>query len=384
MLVFDFSPFGLIEEQYGSQTHGSVLKRVFQLFEEHRGKDFRKTDTLALDEPEGLHLMLFMDRRRKSTPVTPQNIRTVRGRLQDMLMPKLTRAALPYLKAIPKINLGQGLAIYNPMIHPSRQVSRAFHSALQSGALQRQTEDLFVLERLQDIILKQRVVTSYQPIVQIEDKKLHGYEALSRGAPGTGLQTADLLFSAAGDNHLMVELDRLCRRKALLASDRLPPDVKIFVNTLPATIRDPEFQGKHLIEFLDQAKITPDRIVIEITEKLVIDNYSLFHDAMSYFTDLGMILAVDDVGAGYSGLETIARLRPGYLKIDISLVRDVHTSVVNREMIQAIMSMGAGIDAKVIAEGIQTDEELTTLAKMGVEYGQGYYLGRPDSGFRDK
>jgi EAL domain-containing protein (putative c-di-GMP-specific phosphodiesterase class I) len=160
--------------------------------------------------------------------------------------------------------------------------------------------------------------------------------------------------------------------------------VRVFINTLPATIRDPEFQGKHLIEFLDKAQITPERIVIEITEKLVIENYSLFQDAMSYFTDLGMTLAVDDVGAGYSGLETIARLRPGYLKIDVALVRDVHTSLVNREMILAIMAMGAGIDAKVIAEGIQSDEELQMLSSMGVEYGQGFYLGRPDSGFRDK
>src|SRR6185436_2575697 len=124
----------------------------------------------------------------------------------------------------------------------------------------------------------------------------------------------------------------------------------------------------------------PDRIVIEITEKLVIENYSLFREAMAYFTDLGMSFAVDDVGAGYSGLEAIARLKPAFLKIDTMLVRDVHSSLVNREMVKAIISMGQGIGATVIAEGIQTQEEAGALLKMGVNYGQGFYLARPDPG----
>jgi EAL domain-containing protein (putative c-di-GMP-specific phosphodiesterase class I) len=160
----------------------------------------------------------------------------------------------------------------------------------------------------------------------------------------------------------------------------VPSSAKIFVNTLPGTIRDPQFRGKPLIDFLDKAQVAPDRIVIEITEKLVIENYSLFRETMAYFTDLGMAFAVDDVGAGYSGLESIARLKPRYLKIDINLVRDVHESLVNREMVNAILSMGRGIGATVIAEGIHTGEEARALVEMGVDYGQGFYLARPEPG----
>jgi len=120
--------------------------------------------------------------------------------------------------------------------------------------------------------------------------------------------------------------------------------------------------------------------VIEITENQVIENYGLFQEAMAYFTNLGMSFAIDDVGAGYSGLEAIARLSPAYLKIDMSLVRDVHVSLVNQEMVKAIVSMGHGIGAAVIAEGIQTEDELRALGEVGVDFGQGYYLGRPDLG----
>jgi EAL domain-containing protein (putative c-di-GMP-specific phosphodiesterase class I) len=88
---------------------------------------------------------------------------------------------------------------------------------------------------------------------------------------------------------------------------------------------------------------------------------------------------VDDVGSGYSGLESIARLKPTFLKIDISLVRDVHVSRVNQAMVQAIISMGRDIGAKVIAEGIHSEEETQHLKGMGVDYGQGHFLARPDA-----
>jgi len=100
---------------------------------------------------------------------------------------------------------------------------------------------------------------------------------------------------------------------------------------------------------------------------------------MANFTDLGMSFAVDDVGAGYSGLESIGRLKPSYLKIDFSLVHEVHASEVKRKMVEAIISLGHGIGAKVIAEGIEKSEELQVLQAMGVDYGQGYHLQRPDA-----
>ena len=98
---------------------------------------------------------------------------------------------------------------------------------------------------------------------------------------------------------------------------------------------------------------------------------------MNYFTSLGMSFAVDDVGSGYSGLETIARLRPSYLKVDASLVRNLHTSIMNREMLKAILTLGRSIGSKIIAEGIENASELSALREIGVDFGQGYYLGRP-------
>jgi EAL domain-containing protein (putative c-di-GMP-specific phosphodiesterase class I) len=147
-------------------------------------------------------------------------------------------------------------------------------------------------------------------------------------------------------------------------------------------LRDPQFRDKALIDLLERAQVSPDRIVIEITEHEMIEKYELFRETTAYFTALGMSFAVDDVGTGYSGLESIAKLKPSYLKIDKDLVRDVHLQRgVNRTMVKAIIDIGHGIGAKVIAEGIEKEEDQQVLRDaLGVDFGQGYHLGRPDAG----
>jgi EAL domain-containing protein (putative c-di-GMP-specific phosphodiesterase class I) len=381
VVVLDASGMGQVEDEYGADAYAEVRKRLFKIMAEQRGKDFRSEDVLALDQPRGLSFILFLDRKRRRTnPASVSDAKVLRARLLASLAPNLARAGFPYIKSPPPIEVGYAMAVHNPLIHPERILRRALQEALDLAAHSRRGEEILVRERLQDLILRERVVTAYQPIMDLEDRTVLGFEALSRGPRGSGLEGADALFGAATRHNLLVELDRLCRKRALLSSGRIPSNSKIFVNTLPATIRDPQFRGKALIDFLARAQVAPDRIVLEITEKLVIDNYNLFRETMAYFTDLGMSFAVDDVGAGYSGLESIARLKPTYLKIDMLLVRDVHASLVNREMVKAIIALGRGIGSEVIAEGIHTDEEAKALQAMGVDWGQGYLLARPDAG----
>jgi EAL domain-containing protein (putative c-di-GMP-specific phosphodiesterase class I) len=381
LLVLDASSLAVIEDQYGAEAYDEVRQRVFRVLDEQRGKDFRLGDVVALERPRGLRLVFFLERkRRRSVPLSLSDLRAARSRLVGSLVPNLSRTTFPYRRTAPRLEVGYGLAIHNPLLGTERIVARAIGDALTQSVHQRKTDDLVVLERLQDVLLRERVVTAYQAILRLREGTIMGFEALSRGPRGSGIEGADALFGAANEHGLLVELDRLCRKRALLSSGRIPSNARIFVNTLPATLRDPQFRGKPLIDFLDKAQVAPARIVIEITEKLVIDNYGLFRETMSYFTDLGMSFAVDDVGSGYSGLESIARMKPDFLKIDTALVRDVHSSPVNEAMVKAIVAIGHGIGASVIAEGIQSEEEAHALRAIGVDYGQGFHLARPDAG----
>jgi EAL domain-containing protein (putative c-di-GMP-specific phosphodiesterase class I) len=381
LLVLDASPLATIEDEYGTFAYEEVRQRVFRILDEARGKDYRQGDILCLDRPRGRRFLFFLDRKRRRTvPLAVADLRTARGRVVSSLVEKISRAAYPYVKRAPALDVGHGLALYNPLLHTERVVERAIEEASSQAAHLRRADELGVLERLQDVLLRERVRTDFQAIFRMQEGTVMGFEALSRGPKGSGLELPDALFEAATDHTLVVELDRLCRNRALLSSGRIPSNAKIFVNTLPATMRDPQFRDKALIEFLDKAQVAPERIVIEITEHLVIENRDIFLDTMGYFTSLGMSFAVDDVGAGHSGLGTIAKLKPNYLKIDMGLVRDVHASDFNRRMVKDLIALGHGIGAEVLAEGIEREEEAQVLRGIGVDFGQGYHLARPVAG----
>lgn len=379
LLYLDLGFLDSIEFDYGTTAYAEVRHRVRNLLEEQRGKDFRSGDIVALDEPGGYGLLIFLDRkRRREVPVVNADLLAARKRLGKSLSKSLGKAAFPYLKSAPAIPVGHGMALHNPLLLPKRAIRTALDQARLIAEHERALSETDSRQRLEDVIAGRRIVTAFQPILRMSDRSHLAVEALSRGAPGTGMEAANLLFGAAEHFDLMVELDRLCRSRALLCSGRLPTSTRLFVNTLPASIRDPQFRGKPLIDFLDKALLAPGRLVIEITEKLVIENYGLFLEEMAYYTELGMSFAVDDVGSGYSGLEAISRLKPAFLKIDMSLVRNVHESAVNREMVKAIISLGHGIGAEVVAEGIEVEEEAEQLVDLGVDYGQGYLLARPE------
>ena len=208
-----------------------------------------------------------------------------------------------------------------------------------------------------------------------------GYEALSRGPAGSVYQMPLRLFELAAEADLVFELDRKCRRRALLSRPALPRGTKLFINVFPSAMYDPEFQGEALVGSSPQAHgLSPDRVVLEITEKAAIENYGVFVEALVELTRHGFSIAVDDVGAGYSGLEKIAHLNPRYLKFDRELVRNIDSSYIRREMTRALKAFADRIGSTIIAEGIEREGELQALLELGIEYGQGFLLGRPAVG----
>jgi EAL domain-containing protein (putative c-di-GMP-specific phosphodiesterase class I) len=141
-------------------------------------------------------------------------------------------------------------------------------------------------------------------------------------------------------------------------------------------VRDTSFTGRGVLDFLGP-NLSPRFVTLEITERQVIENLNLYREAMHAFLDLGFTFAIDDVGAGYSGLETMANLGASYFKIDMGLIRDLDQKRVNQQVVKAILDMSLGVGATVIAEGIQTQEEADACRDLGVRYAQGYFYARP-------
>src|SRR5262245_12681236 len=195
LLVLDASPLAAIEDQYGMDAYEEVRQRVFKILEEQKGKDYRTGDILALERPRGLRFLFFLERkRRRAVASSIADMRSARGRLMASLVSNIARASHPYLKPAPVLDVGYGVAVYNPLLHAGRMVERAVEDALAQAAHQRKSNEHHVLEQLQDVLLRERVVMAYQPILRLKEGTVMGFEALARGPRGSGLDTARALF----------------------------------------------------------------------------------------------------------------------------------------------------------------------------------------------
>ena len=261
-------------------------------------------------------------------------------------------------------------------------LQRTVDEAQHAACLNRLHQEAQDKQRLQHIILEEDIRTMFQPIVDLDSNEVHGFEALARGPRQTALESPLALFNLATKTDLLFELDQVCRRKSVQHAAKLESPCKLFINTLPFSIRDPQFQGKFLLDLLEGSELLPERIVLEVTETLAIDDYTAYLEEMQYFSDMGFLTGIDDLGTGYSGLERVVQLRPDYLKLDIHMVRDIDASLVKQDIMRAFCSMANNIGAKVVAEGVETKQELETVREVGVDYVQGFYLAKPSDRFQ--
>ncbi|MEA2365980.1 MAG: hypothetical protein QOE69_1096 [Thermoleophilaceae bacterium] len=209
----------------------------------------------------------------------------------------------------------------------------------------------------------------FQPIVELDSREVVGYEALSRfsGEPHRGPQE---WFAEAHEVGLGPELELWAIRKACERSERLPEGMFMAVNVSPVTTERPE-----LLALLAGCHV--ERVVLEVTEHARVDDYPRFRIAIERVRKLGATLAVDDAGAGFASLRHILELDAELIKLDGSLTRSLDEDPRGRSLASAVIAFGRESGASVLAEHVETEGQVTELRRLGVDYGQGYHLGRP-------
>jgi EAL domain-containing protein (putative c-di-GMP-specific phosphodiesterase class I) len=381
LLLIDTSALAQIEHQYGSSAFSKVMAMARDLVLELKGHEVRHDDIICLNDRGGDAFLLFFSPKRREGPMRIADLRAAADRVEGHINRKLARLASPYLGSLRRVSVGFSLAFYNPLVMPERLVARLIEEAWSCVHVLQAQRELQDRCELQEVLLTDQLSTVFQPIVELRRRSVLGYEALSRGPAGSVYQMPLRLFELAAEADLVFELDRKCRRRALASASALPRGAKLFVNVFPSAMYDPDFQGAALVALAEAHGLSPDRVVLEITEKAAIENYAVFVEALVELKRHGFSIAVDDVGAGYSGLEKIAHLNPRYLKFDRELVRNIDSSYIRREMTRALKAFADRIGSTIIAEGIEREGELQTLLELGIEYGQGFLLGRPAAAF---
>jgi EAL domain-containing protein (putative c-di-GMP-specific phosphodiesterase class I)/GGDEF domain-containing protein len=234
-------------------------------------------------------------------------------------------------------------------------------------------------EQFGQILRDKAISIVYQPVASLEDGKITGYEALTRGPENSYFNKPVNLFGYAEKTNQLYALEKLARQKALSGFGDNYKDKKIFINISPQVVNDPSFRIDELITYLAEIGASPQQVVFEITERTSIDDFCSFRDSLGYYRQYGFQVAVDDAGSGFSSLQAISELQPDFIKLDISLIRDIDHSPNKRSLVETLRTFSEKTGSIIIAEGIETAGELECLREIGVHLGQGFFLARPDN-----
>jgi EAL domain-containing protein (putative c-di-GMP-specific phosphodiesterase class I) len=235
---------------------------------------------------------------------------------------------------------------------------------------------------LSEIISRETIQSHFQPIVSVRQCRVMGAEALARaecGDPGLPVSPSTLFQWAAGEGRL-VDLDRLCRRKAVRAFQEMRTarsSLLLFVN-LEASLLDLALRRGNFLSSVARAGLQPRNVVIEINESEVIDTHAL-SDFVSRYRAQGFLIAMDDLGSGHSNLDRWCQVRPDIVKIDRALVHGVATSAERLARLRSIVALGRHLGTRLVAEGLEDANDVDLCLDEGVDLFQGYYFGRPTS-----
>ncbi|MBW2644837.1 MAG: EAL domain-containing protein [Deltaproteobacteria bacterium] len=381
LLLIDTSRIRAIEHKHGRKVYSSVLRELSELILSMAGSVIRKDDLITINHQEGDQFLIFLSEKRQEKKFHAGTVENLCERLTDYINSTLYKILPHDFTDRHRINIGYAITIHNPLIQEERMIQKLIDDA-QLMAKYRDFRSLMrTKENIQEIIIKEERYTLFQPIVDLKERRIIGYEALTRGPKNTIYENPSSLLRLAEDSDLLFNVDCLCRKTALNSAKNLPVDTHLFLNIVPFSIHDPEFRGDKLISSLKEVNVDPNKIVMEITEKQAVKDYHLLYEATQHLKDIGFAIAIDDVGTGYSNLQSLVELKPNFIKIDISIVRNVDKERAKEDLIRSFLVLAQTLNAKVIGEGIETKEELDKLTELGIDCGQGFYFAKPGPPF---
>lgn len=378
ILYFSISKLKKVEEVFGWQIIDNVLEYTARRLVEIAKKTLTDEDILAIDRAAGDDFILFIS--------SPQNY----FKNKDMSLQEFGKQIIEDLRESLNEKFGHDLSrqfdfyigtsrmYFNAKIRLERLVYNSIKEAVSVAINQEQRTFAYNVEKLNQIILEEKIATQYQPIVSTADLSILGFEAVSRGTTDEFLHQPELLFDLAHRADIVWQLERVCRRQALKRTRELPEGTLLFLNLDPSAAKDPHLRSH---ESLIHYNVNPSQIVFEITERTNIDDFLSFKKQLEYLRRMGFRIAIDDAGSGYSSLQSITELEPDFIKFDMTLVRDIHKTYIKQSLVEVLVKFSEKLKIPVIAEGVESVEEFQTIIELGVPLAQGYLFSRPCTTF---
>ncbi|MEE3330946.1 MAG: EAL domain-containing protein [Myxococcota bacterium] len=366
-----------IEQDYGNDAKRSVFERLGDIATTVAASRLDIDDMVLIGERGFDELLVFVFREHIDGRFLREELPAFDHAFRKEIERRGSKVLYPYGRKTPTVLSGVAVSLRNPKFGVETQLRRALDQARADLDLNSRSEARKRRNRILDLVLDRQVTSVYEPIVTVESKTVFGYEALARGPQGSDLHAPLVMFSLAEEEDLVFELDCLCRTSGLKGAVGLPEGTKLFLNIRPTTIHDPNFRAERLIQTLRECELSPTDVVFEVSEQESIANFEAFKEIRDYYRDLGFQFALDDTGAGYAGLEALVEISPDFIKVDRSFVSGIDHDPVRKTMLGALQTVSEKTNSRLIAEGLDTLEELETLGELGIEFGQGWLFGKP-------
>lgn len=374
VLYLDLGRSGWQETQLGWEVYDQTVREFARVLDDlRRTGEIRASDQFCVDGIRSDRFLLFL----AGTPgdslaAALQSSDARRYLLLGALRERIHLAEPTSLLRAVRLTEGHAHVQQDPMVRVERAVQQAVTDAMLMSLQQRQTLHSTRLEELARMITGGRVRSVFHPIVRLLNGEVVGHEALTRPLDGMPFDSVEDLFAFAETTALHMEFEVLCRAEAVRAAATVRECGLLFLNASARVVEDPTWSSRRLDELLAASGFRPHDVVIEITERVGIERHDDFQRALGAFKARGYRVAVDDVGSGHASLSALASIQPDFLKCDVSLVHGIERSRIKRGLLESLNSLAEKMNARVIAEGVERQEQRDTLVEIGIELGQGY------------
>lgn len=378
LVYLDLGNDGRAEARYGTEVYETLVRAFAQSLLALRADGrLGARDVIAVMSVRGDKFLVFV-RGNEGSPFDPSSIESRAARLREHVLQTLPRF-LPG-PPTPPLDFRQGHALMyrDPMLRAERSIHRALDEAMFMTLRHGESEEEHRTQGLDEIIGRGGVVTLYQPILELDTLRTLGHEVFTRGPAGGPFEDAERLFALAERTGRLLDLEKLCRMRALVSAPRhLRPGTKLFLNTSARALVDPEVWGKGFVRQVDEQSLAHPDVVLEVSERLTGEEKVAYRSMLRELKREGFGIAIEDVGSGYSTLQSLVELEPDYLKFEIGLARHMERDPIKRSVLETLVELSHKIGARVIAAGIEAEVELRALRELGVPLGQGRYLAPP-------
>lgn len=367
----------IVESLYGWQIFEKIIKKVSRRLKEMKKRIYPPTAILSVNGSYGDQFILFIPETLDGEEVTPEYLLDISDKISAELSRTFLAEEYFALAANFSFSIGYSLLQESPFYRLERLVFRSLEEARSMPLIKEERKNARLSSELKKIISDENVTTVFQEIMDIQKMKVIGFEAFSRGPKGTLFEKPGMMFAISNRNGLSVNLDKLCCKRALKNAEKLPEGYKLFLNLHRESIRDVKWLSNSMEECLWDSNIRREDLILELPEKSSEEDSIALEKEVRELHRKGYRIAFDNIGTGYSSFQSISEVRPDYLKMDITLIRDIDKSMIKQDILKSIVQIAKRIGAFVIAEGVETEEEFQMVKKMGVPFAQGYYFSHP-------